>query len=40
MLLIENEENIPLHVNILEAICDDHTSKEVELLIIDVTCMS
>lgn len=39
MLLIENEENIPLHVNILEAICDDHTSKEVELLIIDASSM-
>lgn len=39
MLLIENEENIPLHVNILEAICDDHTSKEVELLIIDASNM-
>jgi len=35
MLLIENEFNIPLHVNMLEQICTEHTPKEVELLIID-----
>ena len=35
MLLIENEFNIPLHVNMLEQLCTEHTPKEVELLIID-----
>lgn len=35
MLLIDNEENIPLHVSLLEQICQAHTSKEVELLIVD-----
>lgn len=39
MLLIENEENIPLHVNMLESICNDHTSKEVELLLIGASHM-
>ncbi|ATB68936.1 putative endoribonuclease [Sulfurospirillum diekertiae] len=35
MLLIENEFNIALHVKMLEQICEEHTPKEVELLIID-----
>ena len=35
MLLIENESNIPLHVNVLEQICKEHTQKEVELIMID-----
>ena len=35
MLLIENESNTPLHVEILEQICAEHTPKEVELIIID-----
>lgn len=35
MLLIDNETNIPLHVSLLEQICDAHTHKEVELLIVD-----
>ena len=35
MLLIDNEENIPLHVSLLESICNDHTPKEVELLLVD-----
>lgn len=35
MLLIDNESNISLHVNLLEQICDAHTHKEVELLIVD-----
>ncbi len=39
MLQIENEFNIPLHVKMLEKICEEHTPKEVELLIIDGTNM-
>jgi probable rRNA maturation factor len=39
MLQIENEFNIPLHVKMLEQICEEHTPKEVELLIIDGTNM-
>jgi len=39
MLLIENEHTIPLHVSLLEAICDAHTSKEVELLLVDAPTM-
>ena len=35
MLLIENESNIPLHVNVLEKICEEHSQKEVELIMID-----
>jgi len=35
MLLIDNEANISLHVSLLEQICDAHTHKEVELLIVD-----
>ena len=35
MLLIDNETNISLHVSLLEQICDAHTHKEVELLIVD-----
>lgn len=35
MLLIENESNIPLHVNVLEQICEEHSQKEVELIMID-----
>lgn len=35
MLLIDNEFNISLHVNLLKQICDAHTHKEVELLIVD-----
>ena len=35
MLLIDNESNTPLQLDILEKICKEHTSKEVELLIID-----
>lgn len=35
MLLIENESNIPLHVNVLEQICKEHSQKEVELIMID-----
>ena len=35
MLLIDNESNISLHVSLLEQICDAHTHKEVELLIVD-----
>ena len=35
MLLIDNETNISLHVSLLEQICDEHTHKEVELLIVD-----
>lgn len=37
MLLIDNESNIPLHVSLLEQICNAHTIKEVELLIVDET---
>lgn len=39
MLLIENDANISLHVNLLERICDEHTQKEVELLLIDAKTM-
>ncbi|MDD3344349.1 MAG: rRNA maturation RNase YbeY [Sulfurospirillaceae bacterium] len=35
MLLLDNENNIPLHVSLLEQICNEHTTKEVELLIVD-----
>ena len=35
MLLIDNESNISLHVSLLEQICDAHTHKEVELLIVE-----
>lgn len=35
MLLIDNESNISLHISLLEQICDAHTHKEVELLIVD-----
>lgn len=35
MLLIENESNTPLHVTILEQICEEHSQKEVELIMID-----
>lgn len=35
MLIIENESNTPLHVSLIEAICDAHTLKEVELIICD-----
>ena len=35
MLLIDNESNISLHVSLLEQIYDEHTKKEVELLIVD-----
>lgn len=35
MLLIDNESTISLHVSLLEQICDEHTHKEVELLIVD-----
>lgn len=39
MLNIENDHNIALHVTILEQICEEHTHKEVELLIIDSETM-
>ena len=39
MLLIDNDENIPLHVSTLEAICDALSSKEVELLLVDAISM-
>jgi len=39
MLLIDNDENISLHVSTLEAICDGLSSKEVELLLVDATTM-
>lgn len=39
MLSIENELDIPLHVKLLEQICDEHTSKEVDLMIIDAQSM-
>ena len=39
MLLIDNESNTPLQLDILEKICKEHTSKEVELLIIDEKSM-
>lgn len=39
MLTIENEFDIALHVNLLEQICEKHTHKEVELLIIDSESM-
>jgi probable rRNA maturation factor len=39
MLLIDNDENIPLHVSTLEAICDALSSKEVELLLVDAVSM-
>jgi len=39
MLLIENEHTIPLHVSLLEAICDALSSKEVELLLVDAPTM-
>lgn len=39
MLLIDNDENIPLHVTLLERVCDAHTDKEVELVIIDQESM-
>lgn len=39
MLLIDNEENIPLHVSMLEGICNEHTAKDVELLLIDAAYM-
>ena len=39
MLLIDNDENIPLHVKTLEAICDALSSKEVELLLVDAVSM-
>jgi probable rRNA maturation factor len=39
MLLIDNDENIPLHVSTLEAICDALSSKEVELLLVDSSTM-
>lgn len=35
MLLIENESDVSLPLSLLEQICDDHTHKEVELLLID-----
>jgi len=39
MLLIDNDENISLHVSTLEAICDALSSKEVELLLVDAVSM-
>lgn len=39
MLLIENEAEISLHVNLLERICNEHTLKEVELLLINTQSM-
>ena len=39
MLLIENEAQISLHVTLLERICNEHTNKEVELLLIDAPTM-
>jgi len=39
MLLIDNDENIPLHVSTLETICDALSSKEVELLLVDAVSM-
>lgn len=39
MLVIENESNTPLHVNLLETIAKEHTTKEVELLFITSAAM-
>ncbi len=39
MLLIENDVQISLHVTLLERICDEHTTKEVELLLVDTKSM-
>lgn len=39
MLLIDNDASIPLHVSLLETLCHTHTSKEVELLLIDTQSM-
>ena len=39
MLLIDNEAEISLHVNLLERICDEHTAKEVELILVDAKSM-
>lgn len=39
MLLIENESDISLDATLLEKICDTHTSKEVELLLMDAKSM-
>ena len=39
MLLIDNETNTPLHVTLLEEICEAHTAKEVELIITDAKSM-
>ncbi len=39
MLLIENESNVSLNESLLNAICDAHTHKEVELLLIDAQSM-
>ncbi len=39
MLLIENESVISLPTTLLEKICDEHTQKEVELVIIDAKSM-
>ena len=39
MLLIENESAISLPTILLEKICDEHTQKEVELVIIDAKSM-
>ena len=39
MLLIENESAISLPTTLLEKICDEHTQKEVELVIIDAQSM-
>lgn len=35
MLIIDNESNAPLHLTLLETIVNEHTAKEVELVIID-----
>ena len=39
MLIIENESNVSLDTTLLEKICDTHTSKEVELLLMDAKSM-
>jgi len=39
MLLIDNDASIPLHVSLLETLCHTHTTKEVELLLIDTQSM-
>lgn len=39
MLLLDNESNVPLHLSLMETICDDHTAKEVEVVLTDAKSM-